>query len=103
VVEPIHEGRQKKYKKDDITAMSIIMDSIKEHIIPCISKLDTLNKMYDSLNKLYIVNNIVQAMSLRNELHDIRRKKNNIMDSYFVRVSTLRDQIQAMDEIVSNK
>lgn len=100
---PIDEARKKKFKKDDITNMSIIVDSIKDHIIPYISKHDTSNKMYGTLNKLYTINNIGQIMNLRKELCDIRMTRNNIVASYFVRDSQLRDQLQVIDEIVSDK
>lgn len=37
ITEPTNEAGKKKYKKDDITAMSIIVDSIKDHLVPYIS------------------------------------------------------------------
>ena len=50
IVEPqFEEGKEKepqnvavmeKFKDGDINAMSIIVDSIKDHLIPCISHLD---------------------------------------------------------------
>ena len=84
VIEPTIKAGKKKYKKDDLATMRIIVDSIKGHFIPYISKIDTSKKICDALNKLYIVNNIGHVMSLINELHDIRMKKNNAMASYFV-------------------
>ena len=102
MVEPTNEV-EKKYKKDGITSMSIIVDSIKDHLIPYILKLNTSKKMYDALNDLYIVNNIGQVMSLRNEICDIRMKNNDILTSYFVRISQLRDQLQAIDQIFYDK
>jgi hypothetical protein len=82
IVEPeFEEGKEKepqnvvvmeKFKDDDINAMSIIVDSIKDHLIPYISHLDSSKKMYDALTNLFSIRNIGQVMSLKNELCDMK-------------------------------
>jgi hypothetical protein len=52
--------------------MSIIVDSIKDHLISYISHLDSSTKMYDALTNLFLVKNIGQVMSLKNELRDMK-------------------------------
>jgi hypothetical protein len=42
-----------KLKDSDISAMSIIVESIKYHLIPYISHLYSYKKMYDSLTNLF--------------------------------------------------
>lgn len=59
--------------------------------------------IYDALVGLYIINNIGQSMSMRNKLRDVRMTKNDYMVSYFMRISQLRDQLQAIDENISDK
>jgi hypothetical protein len=59
IVEPeFEEGKEKepqniavmgKFKDGDINAMSITVNSIKDHLIPYISHLDSSKKMYDAL------------------------------------------------------
>ena len=56
-----------KFKENNNNAMSIIVDSIKYHLIPYISHLDSSKKMYDALKNLSSVRNIGQVMSLKNE------------------------------------
>jgi hypothetical protein len=78
IVEPkFEEGKEKephkvavidKFKDNDINAMSIIVESIKYHLIPYISHFDSSKKMYDSLTNLFSVRNIGKVMSLKNEL-----------------------------------
>jgi hypothetical protein len=92
-----------KFKDVDINAMSIIVDSIKDHLIPYISYLDSSKKMYDSLTNLFLVRNIGQVMSLKNELYDMKMNDDDNITSYFVRISQLRDQLQAVEEITSEK
>jgi hypothetical protein len=60
-----------KFKDGDINAMIIIVESIKYHLIPYISHLDSSKKMYDALTNLFSVRNIRQVMSLKNELGDM--------------------------------
>jgi hypothetical protein len=92
-----------KFKDNDINAMSIIVDSIKYHLRPYISHLDSYKKMYDALTNLFSVKNIGQVMSLKNELCDMKMNDDDNITSYFVRISQLRDQIQAIEEIISEK
>jgi hypothetical protein len=45
-----------KFKGSDINAMSIIVESIKDYLIPYISHLDSSKKMYDALNRSLLSN-----------------------------------------------
>jgi hypothetical protein len=101
--EPQNVAAMEKFKDSDINAMSIIVDSIKDHLISYISHLDSSKKMYDALTNLFSVRNIGQVMSLKNELHDMKMNDDDNITSYFVRISQLRDQLQAIEEIISEK
>jgi hypothetical protein len=92
-----------KFKDVDINAMSIIVDSIKYHLIPYISHIDSSKKMYDALTNLFSVRNIGQVMSLKNEICDMKMNDDESITSYFVRISQLRDKLQAIEEITSEK
>jgi hypothetical protein len=62
IVEPeFEEGKEKEpqnvavmenFKDSDINVMSIIVESIKYHLIPYISHIDSSKKMYDALTNL---------------------------------------------------
>jgi hypothetical protein len=56
--EPQNVAVMEKFKDNDINAMSIIVDSIKDHLIPYISHLGSSKKMYDALTNLFSVRNI---------------------------------------------
>jgi hypothetical protein len=112
IVEPeFEEGKEKelqnivfmeKFKDSDINSMSIIVDSIKDHLIPYISHLDSSKKMYDALTN-FSVRNIGQIMSLKSELRDMKMNDDDSITSYFARISQLRDQLQEIEEIISEK
>ena len=56
-----------------------------------------------SLKDLFRIRNIGQVMSMKNELRDMKMNDDDIITSYFVRISQLRDQLQAIEEITSEK
>jgi hypothetical protein len=99
--EPHNVATMEKFKDVDINSMSIIVDSIKYHLIPYITHLDSSKKMYDALTNLFSVRNIGQVMSLKNDLRDMKMNEDDSITSYFVRISQLRDQLQAIEEITS--
>jgi hypothetical protein len=94
--EPQNVAAMEKFKDSYINAMSIIVESIKDHLLPYISHLDSSKKMYDALTNIFSVRNIGQVMSLNNELRDMKMNDEDIITSYFVRISQLRDQLQAI-------
>jgi hypothetical protein len=85
--EPQNVVAMEKFKDDDINAMSIIVESIKDHLVPYISHLDSSKKMYDALRNLFSIRNIGQVMSLNNELRDMKMNDDDSITSYFVRIS----------------
>jgi hypothetical protein len=101
--EPQNVAAMEKFKDVGIDAMSIIVESIKDHLIPYISHLDSSKKMYDALTNLFSVKNIGHVMSLKNELRNMKMNEDDSITSYFVRISQLRDQLQAIEEITSEK
>jgi hypothetical protein len=113
IMEPEFEARKEKethnvvvmekFKDNDINTMSIILDSVKDHLIPYISHLYSSKKMYDALTNLFSIRNIGQVTSLKNELRDMKMKDDDSITSYFVRISQLRDQLQAIEEIILEK
>jgi hypothetical protein len=85
--EPQNVAIMEKFKDNDINAMSIIVDSVKDLLIPYMSHLDSSKKIYDALTNLFSVINIGQVMSLNNELRDMKMNDDDSITSYFVRIS----------------
>jgi hypothetical protein len=83
--------------------MNIKVDSVKDYMIPYISHLYSSKKMYDALSNLFLVRNIGQVMSLKNELCDMNMNDDDNITSYFVRISQLRDQLQNIEENISKR
>ena len=66
ISEPGEDEAKEKHEQDLIKAMRIIVDSIKDHLIPQMSSKKTPKQMYDALSKMYQGKNINKKMNLRN-------------------------------------
>ena len=71
---PFPEGDEVKvlHKNNLIKAKRIILDSIKDHLIPQVSSLKTPKEMFEDLAKLFEGKNINQNMTLRNQLKNVK-------------------------------
>ena len=94
VVVPDKEKTQElaKYKKGEVRAQKIIVESIKDHLVPFVVDLKTSKAMYDKLVKLYSISTSGQNISLRNQLYRIMKSKDEDMATYLMKISQIRDQ-----------
>ena len=58
IAESKEDEAKEKHPKDLIKEMQIIVDSIKDHLIPQVSSKQTPNQMYDSLSRTHEGRNI---------------------------------------------
>ena len=70
--------------------MRIIVESIKDHLIPQVSSKKTSKQMYDALSKMYEERNINRKMNLRTQLKGTKMSKGKLIQDYFTRVSQFR-------------
>ena len=70
----VSEGDEAKalHKKKLVMAKRIIVDSIKDQLIPQVSSLKTPKEMFDALAKLFEGKNINQEMTRRNQLKNVK-------------------------------
>lgn len=59
--------------------------------------------MYGTLSKIFTINNIGQIASLKNKLRTIKMSKDDIVASYFIMIYRIRDELQAIYEIIQEK
>ena len=91
------EGDEAKalHKKKLVMVKRIIVDSIKDHLILQVSSLKTPKGMFDALIKLFEGKNINRKMTLRNQNAET-------IQSYFTKVSQIKEQLEVVDEEVEN-
>ena len=92
-----------KFIELEIVAMNLIVDGVKDNLIPYISNINFAQEMYEALSKLFTIKNIGQIISLKNELGTVKMKNDDIVSSYFIRISRIMDEIQAIDDFFIEK
>ena len=95
------EDKAKSLHKKNLVKR-IIVDSIKDHVIPQVSSLKTPKDIFDSLTKIFEGKNINQKMTLRNQLKNVKIQNVETIQSYFKRVSQIKEQLEVVDEEVEN-
>ena len=60
------------HKKNLVKARNIIVDSIKDHLIPQVSSMKTPKERFDSFTKIFEGNNTNRKMTLRNHLKNVK-------------------------------
>jgi len=77
IIEPSKDKAQElaKYKKGEVRAQRIIVESIKDSLVPFVANLKTSKAMYDKLVNLYFVSTTRQNMSLWNKLYKMKKIK----------------------------
>ena len=75
-------------------------ESIKDNLIPQLSSRETPKEMFDTLSGLFEGRNINRKMTLRNQLKCVRAQNSETMQSYFTRVAQIKDQLEAIDDVV---
>ena len=66
------------------------------------SSLKKPKEMFDALTKLFEGKNINQNMTLRNQLQNVNIQNAKTIQSYFTRVSQIKEQLEVVDEEVEN-
>ena len=88
------------HKKNLVKAKIIIANSNKDYLIPHVSFLKTPKEVFDALTKLFEGKNINQKMALRNQLKNVKIQNSETMQSYFTRVSQIKEQLEVVEEKV---
>ena len=81
-----------------IRAKRIIVDSIKDHLIPQVSSKDIPWEMFDALSRMYEGRNINQNMNLRAQLKSTNMSKGKFIHEYFTRVSQFNEQLESIED-----
>jgi hypothetical protein len=96
---PLDEAKA-KYKKNLVKAKRIIADSIKDHLIPHVSSFKIPKHMLDALSRLYEGKNINRKMTLRTQLKNVKMQNSETIQSYFTRVSQIKEQLEAIGDTI---
>ena len=75
------------FNKKDIKAMRIILDAVKDHVIPHISANDHAHEMWSALTGLFESSNENRKMVMREKLKSIKMVQGEVCMAYPTRIS----------------
>jgi hypothetical protein len=90
----LHEVKEAK-------AQRIIIDGVKDHLIPHLAKKKT-TKEWDALKNLFEAKNENQKMDLKAKLNDTKMGKEESVSSYLTQVAQVKDELVVVGEVISN-
>jgi hypothetical protein len=93
ISEPESDEEKSKHKRNEAKTKRILIDYVRDHLIPQISKLKNSKDMFDSSMGLFESKNTSRKLASRNQLHCIMMSKAYSIATYFRKVSQLIDQI----------
>ena len=87
----------------DVKARKILIDSMKSHLLFHILKEAMAKEMFDMFKNLFERDSTSNSIALRSQLHNLKMKKLELVDSYIARIFDIRDQLGNAGEVVPNK
>jgi hypothetical protein len=86
----------------EVKAQRIILDGVKDHLIPHLAEKMTAKEMWDALKNLFEAKNENRKMALKAKLHDTKMGKEESVSSYLTRVAQVKDELSAVEEVITN-
>ena len=80
----------------------ITEDSIHKHLVSYISELSTSKEMYDKLVGMFGASNANQILFLKNKLKDIKMDKGESIQSYFMRITEIKNDLLSNGEVIAD-
>ena len=90
---PVDPTDNDKYEEAMVRAKTIILDGVKDHIVPHIAEKDTTNEMWETLKKLYQHTSMQRRMLLENQMRSYQMKKGEPIDTFLGGLNEIRDQL----------
>lgn len=100
---PDEEDEKLLWTRNNNKAMKLLVDGVKDHIVPIISKLDTTYLMFSTLENMFEINNTSRVFALKQQLHHIKMNQSETITSYFMRITELRNQLSTIGHTFDSK
>jgi hypothetical protein len=91
----IHEVKEAK-------AQRLILDGVKDPLIPHLAEKKTAKEMWEALKNLYEAKNENRKMALKDKLHSIKMTMGESVVPYLTRLAQVKDELAAVGEVISD-
>lgn len=93
---PVDPNDNGKYEEAMARAKCIILDRVKDHVVPHIAKKETAVEMWEALKNLYQHTFVQRRMLLESQMRSYQMKKDQTIDSFLEGRNEIRDQLTAI-------
>ena len=90
------------HRKREVKAKRVLLDFVKDHLIPHISEKKITNDMYDALVGLYQSENANRKLILRHQILFVEISSSNKVASYLMGISQICDQLVDIGEAIDD-
>jgi hypothetical protein len=99
---PIDPQEMETHKKKEVKAKRVLLDSIKDHLIPHIVEKKYAKEMYDALVNLYQNKNTNMMLHLKHQLLVVKMSNEDTIVNYLMKITHIRDQLAAIGETIQD-
>jgi len=96
IVVPVNPNENERYEKAMARAKCIILDGVKDHVVPHIAMKETKVEMWEALKNLYQHTSVQKRMLLENQMRPYQMKKCQSLDTFLKGLNEIRDQLTAI-------
>ena len=82
VIAILVDPNDNKYEEVMVRAKCIILDGVKDHVVPHIAKKETVFEMWEAIKNLYHHTSVQRRMFLENHMRSYQMKKGQTIDSF---------------------
>jgi hypothetical protein len=86
------------HNKKEIKEKRVLLDSMKDHLIPHLNEKKTAKEMFYALASLFQRKNMNRKMILRNKLRLVHMSRSYNVTNYLMRITQVHDEIEAIGE-----
>jgi hypothetical protein len=78
----------------------VLLESVKDHLIPHIAEKKYAKEMYDALVSLYQNKNTGKLLHLKHQLQVVKMSSEDTVVNYLMKITQIRDQLATIGETV---
>jgi len=93
IVVPLNPSDNDRYEEAMVRAKGIILDEVKDHVVPHIAKKEMTFEIWEALKKLYQHTSVQRRMLLENQMRSYQMKKRQSIDTFLGGLNEIREQL----------
>ena len=100
MTKPTDQDALYEFEALEARAQRVIINGVKDHLIPHLAEKETAKDSWDTLNHLIEAKNENRKMALKDKLHNAKMNTDEGVASYLTDVAQAKDKLAAVGEIV---